>query len=166
VTDTASERLYRATLPQIPQFLVRIANNSHAMNMYSYSIQIALLKLLLTSTPTAKAKTESINILCDVIPEEMPCSMVQTMKLGFDINRHKVCYVNDIDSYETYEQCIIFRLGNDCQSCVSYSIASTQTFKSQSYLSSRHDICMLIVSLVYCHSSSNISVKILSFRIV
>jgi hypothetical protein len=52
--------------------------------------QIALLKLLLTSTPTAKPKTESINILCDVIPEEMPCSMVQTMKLGFDINRHKV----------------------------------------------------------------------------
>ncbi len=60
------------------------------MKSFFSSIQIALLKLLLTSTPTARPKTESINILCDVIPEEMPCSMVQTMKLGFDINRHKV----------------------------------------------------------------------------
>jgi len=56
------------------------------------------LKLLLTSTPTAKPKTESINILCDVIPEEMPCSMVQTMKLGFDINRHKEMIVKAVSA--------------------------------------------------------------------
>ncbi|CAF1125017.1 unnamed protein product [Didymodactylos carnosus] len=79
IPDTPSERLYRETLPQIPQFL------------------IALLKLLLTSTPTAKPKSESINILCDVIPEEMPTTMVQTMKLGFDINRHK--NVSDNENY-------------------------------------------------------------------
>ncbi|CAF4639227.1 unnamed protein product, partial [Rotaria sp. Silwood1] len=80
IPDTAAERLYLATLSQIPQFL------------------IALLKLLLTSTPTAKPKTESINILCDVIPEEMPCSMVQTMKLGFDINRHKEMIVKSVSA--------------------------------------------------------------------
>ncbi|CAF4020323.1 unnamed protein product, partial [Rotaria sordida] len=80
IPDTAAERLYRATLSQIPQFL------------------IALLKLLLTSTPTAKPKTETINILCDVIPEEMPCSMVQTMKLGFDINRHKEMIVKSVSA--------------------------------------------------------------------
>ncbi|CAF2737239.1 unnamed protein product [Rotaria sp. Silwood2] len=80
ISDTAAERLYRATLAQIPQFL------------------IALLKLLLTSTPTAKPKTETINILCDVIPEEMPCSMVQTMKLGFDINRHKEMIVKSVSA--------------------------------------------------------------------
>ncbi|CAF0832813.1 unnamed protein product [Adineta ricciae] len=80
IPDTAAERLYRATLTQIPQFL------------------IALLKLLLTSTPTAKPKTESINILCDVIPEEMPCSMVQSMKLGSDINRHKEMIVKAVSA--------------------------------------------------------------------
>ena len=35
-------------------------------------MQIALLKLLLAAAPTSKAKTESINILSDVLPEEMP----------------------------------------------------------------------------------------------
>lgn len=34
--------------------------------------QIALLKLLLAAAPTSKAKTDSINILADVLPEEMP----------------------------------------------------------------------------------------------
>ncbi|RXM99870.1 Adenosylhomocysteinase 3 [Acipenser ruthenus] len=33
---------------------------------------IALLKLLLAAAPTSKAKTDSINILADVLPEEMP----------------------------------------------------------------------------------------------
>ena len=36
------------------------------------SPQIALLKLLLAAAPTSKAKTDSINILADVLPEEMP----------------------------------------------------------------------------------------------
>lgn len=34
--------------------------------------QIALLKILLAAAPTSKAKTDSINILADVLPEEMP----------------------------------------------------------------------------------------------
>ena len=36
------------------------------------SSQITLLKILLASAPTAKAKTDSINILTDVLPSEMP----------------------------------------------------------------------------------------------
>lgn len=39
--------------------------------MFSVS-QIALLKILLAAAPTSKAKTDSINILADVLPEEMP----------------------------------------------------------------------------------------------
>ena len=64
----------------------------------------------------------------------MPCSMVQTMKLGFDINRHKV----RIDHLECsgLRQAILF-IGNDRQSRVSDSFAAPQTPESQSYLSSR-----------------------------
>lgn len=36
------------------------------------TFQIALLKILLAAAPTSKAKTDSINILADVLPEEMP----------------------------------------------------------------------------------------------
>lgn len=35
-------------------------------------IQIAMLKILLAAAPTSKAKTESVNILADLLPEEMP----------------------------------------------------------------------------------------------
>ncbi len=37
-----------------------------------FCLQIALLKILLAAAPTSKAKTDSINILADVLPEEMP----------------------------------------------------------------------------------------------
>ena len=37
-----------------------------------FLLQISLLKILLAAAPTSKAKTESINILADVLPEEMP----------------------------------------------------------------------------------------------
>ncbi len=33
---------------------------------------IALLKILLAAAPTSKAKTDSINIMTDVLPQEMP----------------------------------------------------------------------------------------------
>ena len=36
------------------------------------TFQIALLQILLAAAPTSKAKTDSINILADVLPEEMP----------------------------------------------------------------------------------------------
>ena len=46
--------LRQAMLPSLPQYM------------------IALLKILLAAAPTSKAKTDSINIMADVLPEEMP----------------------------------------------------------------------------------------------
>lgn len=48
------ESLYSAMLPNLPQYI------------------IALLKILLAAAPTSKSKSESINIMADVLPEEMP----------------------------------------------------------------------------------------------
>ena len=66
VDQTPSEILYQAMLPSLPQYM------------------IALLKILLTAAPTSKAKTDSINIMTDVLPEEMPMTVMQSMKLGID----------------------------------------------------------------------------------
>lgn len=52
--QTPTEILYQAILPNLPQYM------------------IALLKILLAAAPTSKAKTDSINIMADVLPEEMP----------------------------------------------------------------------------------------------
>ena len=46
--------MMQAMLPSLPQYM------------------IALLKILLAAAPTSKAKTDSINIMADVLPEEMP----------------------------------------------------------------------------------------------
>ena len=54
VNQTPAEILYQNILPALPQYM------------------IALLKILLAAAPTSKAKTESINIMTDVLPEEMP----------------------------------------------------------------------------------------------
>jgi hypothetical protein len=54
VSPTPAEVLYSAMLPSLPQYM------------------IALLKILLAAAPTSKAKTDSINIMTDVLPEEMP----------------------------------------------------------------------------------------------
>ncbi|KFV79977.1 Striatin-interacting protein 1, partial [Struthio camelus australis] len=62
------------------------------------SPQIALLKILLAAAPTSKAKTDSINILADVLPEEMPTTVLQSMKLGVDVNRHKEIIVKAISA--------------------------------------------------------------------
>lgn len=59
---------------------------------------IALLKILLASAPTAKAKTESINILADVLPAEMPANVLQSMQLGIDVNRHKEIMMKSISA--------------------------------------------------------------------
>lgn len=45
---------------------------SHGYMVCFFFYQIALLKILLAAAPTSKAKTDSINILADVLPEEMP----------------------------------------------------------------------------------------------
>ncbi|XP_074831967.1 striatin-interacting protein 2 isoform X3 [Carettochelys insculpta] len=58
VQETPCEMLYRAMLYNLPQYM------------------IALLKILLAAAPTSKAKTDSINILADVLPEEMPISVL------------------------------------------------------------------------------------------
>lgn len=54
IRQTPTEILYQAMLPNLPQYM------------------IALLKIVLAAAPTSKAKTESINIMADVLPEEMP----------------------------------------------------------------------------------------------
>ncbi|KAM4748538.1 striatin-interacting protein 2 [Rhinophrynus dorsalis] len=78
VEETPCECLYRAMLFSIPQYM------------------IALLKILLAAAPTSKAKTDSINILADVLPEEMPITVLQSMKLGIDVNRHKEIIVKSV----------------------------------------------------------------------
>ncbi|XP_073228731.1 striatin-interacting protein 1 homolog [Porites lutea] len=78
VPSNSVEQLYEAMLPNLPQYM------------------IALLKILLAAAPTAKAKTESINILADVLPEDMPSSVLHSMRLGIDVNRHKEIIVKAI----------------------------------------------------------------------
>uniref|UniRef100_A0A8V0XI09 Striatin interacting protein 2 n=1 Tax=Gallus gallus TaxID=9031 RepID=A0A8V0XI09_CHICK len=80
VQETPCEVLYRAILYNLPQYM------------------IALLKILLAAAPTSKAKTDSINILADVLPEEMPITVLQSMKLGIDVNRHKEIIVKSISA--------------------------------------------------------------------
>nr|CAG4647701.1 EOG090X01YQ [Moina brachiata]SVE92870.1 EOG090X01YQ [Moina brachiata] len=75
---TPAEILYQAMLPNLPQYM------------------IALLKILLAAAPTSKAKTDSINIMADVLPEEMPMTVLQSMKLGIDVNRHKEILVKAV----------------------------------------------------------------------
>jgi hypothetical protein len=50
---------------------------------------IALLKILLATAPTTKSKSESVNVLIDVLAEETPSSVLESMQLGIDVNRHK-----------------------------------------------------------------------------
>ncbi|CAH2275447.1 Hypothetical predicted protein [Pelobates cultripes] len=80
VEETPCECLYRAMLLNIPHYM------------------IALLKILLAAAPTSKAKTDSINILADVLPEEMPITVLESMKLGIDVNRHKEIIVKTVSA--------------------------------------------------------------------
>lgn len=75
-----TEILYQAMLPNMQQYI------------------IALLKILLAAAPTSKTKTDSINIMADVLPEEMPMTVLQSMKLGTDVNRHKEIIVKSISA--------------------------------------------------------------------
>ncbi|XP_023326584.1 striatin-interacting protein 1-like [Eurytemora carolleeae] len=78
IEQTPAEILYQAMLPSLPQYM------------------IALLKILLAAAPTSKAKTDSINIMTDVLPEEMPMTVIQSLKLGIDVNRHKEIIVKAV----------------------------------------------------------------------
>ncbi|XP_018330391.1 striatin-interacting protein 1 isoform X2 [Agrilus planipennis] len=76
-----TEILYQAMLPNLPQYM------------------IALLKILLAAAaPTSKLKSEYINIMSDVLPEEMPMTVLQSMKLGIDVNRHKEIIVKVVSA--------------------------------------------------------------------
>lgn len=69
-----SEKLYSALLPKLPQYM------------------IALLKILLaasTSTKNKTERTESINIMCEMNSDSGSQSIIQTMKMNADNNRHK-----------------------------------------------------------------------------
>ncbi len=54
-------------LPSLPQYM------------------IALLKILLAAAPTSKAKTDSINIMADVLPEEMPYESILPLACRCDV---------------------------------------------------------------------------------
>ncbi|XP_043461418.1 striatin-interacting protein 1 [Leptopilina heterotoma] len=80
IRQTPTEILYQAMLPNLPQYM------------------IALLKIVLAAAPTSKAKTESINIMADVLPEEMPMTVLQSMELGIDVNRHKEIIIKAVSA--------------------------------------------------------------------
>lgn len=80
VVMNPTEALYQAMLHNLPQYM------------------IALLKILLAAAPTSRAKTDSINIVADVLPEEMPMTVLQSMKLGIDVNRHKEIIVKAVSA--------------------------------------------------------------------
>ena len=46
---------------------------------------IALLKILLAAAPTSKAKTDSINIMTDVLPQEMPYVKILKNNINKDL---------------------------------------------------------------------------------
>ncbi|XP_055594022.1 striatin-interacting protein 1 homolog isoform X2 [Uranotaenia lowii] len=80
ICQTPTEILYQAILPNLPQYM------------------ISLLKILLAAAPTSKAKTESINIMADVLPEDMPMTVTQSTKLGMDVSRHKEIIVKAVSA--------------------------------------------------------------------
>lgn len=77
---TNTEILYQAMFPNLPQYM------------------ICLLKILLATTARAKTSNESINILGDVLPKEMPITAFQSMRLGIDVNRHKEIIVKSVSA--------------------------------------------------------------------
>lgn len=88
------ERPFHKGAHELPVTEVEVLYKSLLQNLPQY--MIALLKILLVSAPTAKAKTESINIMTDVLPAEMPTTVLQSMQLGIDVNRHKEIMVKAI----------------------------------------------------------------------
>ncbi|XP_036800436.1 striatin-interacting protein 1 homolog isoform X4 [Oncorhynchus mykiss] len=134
VDETPTEILYLGMLPNLSQYV------------------IALLKLLLAAAPTSKAKTDSINILADVLPEEMPITVLQSMKLGIDVNRHKEIIVkaisallllllkhlklNHIYQFEIVSQHLVFA------NCIPL-ILKFFNQNIMSYISAKNSICVL-----------------------
>ena len=80
VRDNPTELLYKALLPNLPQYM------------------IAVLKVLLAAAPTSKTKNESLNIFVDVVPPDVPANMMESAQNSVDINRHKEIIVKAISS--------------------------------------------------------------------
>lgn len=78
--SSPTELLYSSLLPSLSQYM------------------IALLKILLAAAPTSRAKNESINIIADVVPEQMPSPVLDSMKLAIDISRHKEIIIKSISA--------------------------------------------------------------------
>lgn len=77
---SATEILYCAMFPNLPQYM------------------ICLLKVLLATTSRAKTTNDSINLLGDVLPKELPMTVFQSMKVGVDVNRHKEIIVKAVSA--------------------------------------------------------------------
>ncbi|KAK1166879.1 hypothetical protein AOXY_G11500 [Acipenser oxyrinchus oxyrinchus] len=134
VEESPTEILYQGMLSNLSQYV------------------IALLKLLLAAAPTSKAKTDSINILADVLPEEMPITVLQSMKLGIDVNRHKEIIVkaisgllllllkhfklNHIYQFEYVSQHLVFA------NCIPL-ILKFFNQNIMSYISAKNSVCVL-----------------------
>ncbi|KAF3859542.1 hypothetical protein F7725_021941 [Dissostichus mawsoni] len=141
VEETPTEMLYLGMLPNLSQYV------------------IALLKLLLAAAPTSKAKTDSINILADVLPEEMPSltilcaclllhiTVLQSMKLGIDeiivkaisallLLLLKHFKLNHIYQFEIVSQHLVFA------NCIPL-ILKFFNQNIMSYISAKNSICVL-----------------------
>ncbi|KAJ8919098.1 hypothetical protein NQ315_012083 [Exocentrus adspersus] len=80
VEVTPTEVLYQAMFPNLPQYM------------------ICLLKILLATTSRTKTTNDSINILGDVLPKDLPMTVFQSMKLGIDVNRHKEIIIKAVSA--------------------------------------------------------------------
>lgn len=81
--EEPAEKLYAALLPRLPQYM------------------IALLKILLAASTSAKNKperAESINIMAEINPDVSSQSIIQTMKMNADANRHKETIIKSISA--------------------------------------------------------------------
>lgn len=83
--DMPSEKLYAALLPKLPQYM------------------ISLLKILLAASTSSKNKSErseSINIMSEINFESVTPSstMIQTMKMNADANRHKEVIIKAVSA--------------------------------------------------------------------
>lgn len=82
-TLAPAEKFYQAILPRLPQYM------------------IALLKILLASSTSPKNKTErseSINVINEMNLDVSTQSIIQTMKMNADVNRHKEIIIKAISA--------------------------------------------------------------------
>lgn len=81
--EAPAEKLYSALLPKLPQYM------------------IALLKILLAASTSSKNKTErseSINIMGEMNSDNGSLSIIQTMKMNTDANRHKEVIIKSVSA--------------------------------------------------------------------